>query len=63
MTARIEDLKQHLDNSVNEHGGFGYSEFVHSLAKLSKQKLAAKFKVNRKTIDKWVAIHQKEQQS
>jgi len=54
-------LKNYLDKTASEHNGSNYDEFVKRV-ELSEPStvIARAFSVSRHTINKWVAIYEKE---
>ena len=55
-------LKAHLESSRSRHNDYGYAEFINLLERqVNKVNLARIYRVNRKTIDRWVEVHKKEQ--
>lgn len=59
---KIEDigLEKYLDGSMADHGGFNYFAF-HRLVEngVNTANIARAFKVDRRTVDKWIAIYKK----
>jgi len=53
-------LKKYLDETAAQHGDNDYESFREALRKDSKLSIAKKFKVNRKTIDRWVIVYLEE---
>jgi hypothetical protein len=54
-------LEVHLDTTKQNHNGYGYLEFTDMLErKVNRANLARIFGVDRKTIDRWIEVYNKE---
>ena len=54
-------LHNYLNTTSDQHGGNNYDVFVTLVETANKHKLAAKFKVDYSTIQRWIKIYEKEQ--
>lgn len=60
-------LKNHLNATKDLHNGYDYADFVKMVTPdkdgtqpVNKANIARLFKVNRLTVDKWIAIYKEE---
>lgn len=54
-------LEKYLDSTRDDHNGFGYDELVKRIQlKEPKSVIARAFGVDRRTIDNWIEVYEKE---
>jgi hypothetical protein len=63
---RVIGLKTYLDQTADQHNGFGYDQF-HAMVNIQRPPTVASmsriFGVSKHTMNKWLAIYQEEHQT
>lgn len=54
-------LEKWLNDSQEEHNGYGYDDFVKNFKKLGKAGTAKMFGVGRDAVYRWLEVYEKEQ--